>query len=135
MCCISQILRVAYHNITTKSDSGSHNILGHIYWWGVISEFHSRTRSIKVMQYVQPILLFLYYSYVKSHLDNDSCLHIYKTIRVICNTPGQTPCVQKGAPNGQSCGVTTASGSLVCCSHLKICSIPKILYGGPSYVD
>ena len=29
-------------------------------------------------------------SYVKSHLDNDSCLPIYKTIPAICNTPHKT---------------------------------------------
>ncbi len=39
---------------------------------------------------VRPILLFLSYSYVKSHLDNDSRLPIYKTIPEICNTPRQT---------------------------------------------
>ena len=39
---------------------------------------------------VRLILLFLLYSYVKSHLDNDSCLPIYKTIPAICNTPHQT---------------------------------------------
>ena len=33
--------------------------------------------------YVRLILLFLIYSYVKSHLDNDSCLPIYKTITAI----------------------------------------------------
>jgi len=40
--------------------------------------------------YVRLILIFLLYSYVKSHLDNDSCLPIYKTITAICNTSHQT---------------------------------------------
>ena len=30
---------------------------------------------------------------------------------------------------------STASVSLFCCSRPKTCSIPKFLYGGPSYVD
>ncbi len=37
---------------------------------------------------------FLLHSYVKSHLDNDSCLPIYKTIPAICKTPCQTQCVR-----------------------------------------
>ncbi len=44
--------------------------------------------------YVGQILLFLFYSYLKSHFDNDSCLPIYKTIPAICNTPRQTHCVR-----------------------------------------
>jgi hypothetical protein len=36
---------------------------------------------------------FAPYSYVKSHLGNDSCLPIYKTNPAICNTPHQTHCV------------------------------------------
>jgi hypothetical protein len=31
---------------------------------------------------------------MKSHLDNDSFLSIYKTVLVICNTPRQTHCVR-----------------------------------------
>ena len=31
---------------------------------------------------------------MKSHLDNDSCLPIYKTIPAISNTPRQTHCVR-----------------------------------------
>ncbi len=48
----------------------------------------------KISSYVLRILLFLFYSYVKSHVDNDSCLPNYKTIPAICNTPPQTHCVQ-----------------------------------------
>ena len=44
--------------------------------------------------YVRPILLFLFYSYVKCRLDNDSCLPIYKMIPAICNTPRQTNSVR-----------------------------------------
>jgi hypothetical protein len=33
------------------------------------------------------------YSYVRSHLGNDSCLPIYKTNPAICDTPHQTHCV------------------------------------------
>ena len=43
--------------------------------------------------YVRRIHLFLFYSYVKSHLDNDIWIPIYKTIQAICNTPRQTQCV------------------------------------------
>ena len=42
------------------------------------------------------ILLFLFYSYVKSHLDNDSCLPIYKTIPAICNTPHKNSALRHG---------------------------------------
>ncbi len=58
---------------------------------------YRKTRSVSNTQqsrdffsYVQPILLFFTYSYVKSHLDNDSCLPICKTIPAISNTPSQT---------------------------------------------
>ncbi len=60
---------------------------------------YRRTRSVSNTQckqsrefllYVRPILLFLPYSYVKSHLDNDSCLPICKTIPAISNTPRQS---------------------------------------------
>jgi hypothetical protein len=44
----------------------------------------------KISSYVRRILLFLFYSYRKSHLDNNSCLPIYKTIPAICNTPHKT---------------------------------------------
>ena len=46
------------------------------------------------VSYVRRILLFLFYSYVKSHLDNDIWIPIYKTISAICNTPRQTQCVR-----------------------------------------
>jgi hypothetical protein len=36
---------------------------------------------------------FVSYSYVMSHLGNDSCLPIYKTNLTICDTPHQTHCV------------------------------------------
>ncbi len=45
--------------------------------------------------YIFPPVPFLSYSYVKSHLNNDSCLPIYKTIPAICDTPHQTQSVQK----------------------------------------
>jgi hypothetical protein len=47
----------------------------------------------KARTYVRRILLFLFYSYVKSHLDNDIWIPIYKTIPAICNTPRQTQCI------------------------------------------
>jgi len=47
----------------------------------------------KGVSYILPHFPFRSYSYVKSHLDNDSCLPIYKMIPVICNTPCQTQCV------------------------------------------
>ena len=37
---------------------------------------------------------FLFYSYVKSHLDNDIWIPIYKTIPAICNTQRQTQYVR-----------------------------------------
>ena len=48
----------------------------------------------KISSYVQGILLFLFYSYVKSHLNNDIWIPIYKMIPAICNTPRQTQCIQ-----------------------------------------
>jgi hypothetical protein len=71
--------------------------------------------------YVQRILVFLFYSYVKSRLDNDSCLPIYKTIPVICNTPRQTQCVRNSifplfvmviTCCGPSCGLWLCAGAL-----------------------
>ena len=75
----------------------------------------------KIVSYVQQIFLFLFYSYAKSHLDNDSCLPIYKTITVICNTPRQTQCVRNSiflhfvmviACCGPSCGLWLCVGAL-----------------------
>ena len=40
------------------------------------------------------MLLFLFYSYVKSQFDNDSRIPMYKTILAICDTPRHTQCVQ-----------------------------------------
>ena len=37
---------------------------------------------------------FYFFSYVKSHLNNDIWIPIYKTIPAICNTPHQTQCIQ-----------------------------------------
>ena len=56
---------------------------------------HHRLRPTceKILSYIQRILLFLLYSYVKSHFDNDSCLPIYKTIPAICNILRQTQCI------------------------------------------
>ncbi len=51
---------------------------------------HSISNHENFLSYVRPILLFLSYSYVESHLDDDSCLPICKTIPVISNTPHQT---------------------------------------------
>jgi len=48
----------------------------------------------RTLSYIQRILLFLFYSYVKSHLDNHVWIPIYKTIPAICNTPRQTQCLQ-----------------------------------------
>ncbi len=58
---------------------------------------------------------FTAYSYVKSlHVDNDSCLPIYKMIPAICNTPCQTHCIRNSiflhfvmviACCGPSCGL------------------------------
>jgi hypothetical protein len=50
-------------------------------------------RIARIFLYVRLILLFLPYSYVKSHLDDDSCLPIYKTNPAICDTPHQTHCI------------------------------------------
>jgi hypothetical protein len=37
---------------------------------------------------------FATYSYVRSHVGNDSCLPIYKTnLVILCDTPHQTHCV------------------------------------------
>jgi hypothetical protein len=65
---------------------------------------------------------FLLYSYVKSHVDNDSCLPIYKTIPAICNTPRQTQCVRNSifphfvmviTCRGPSCGLWLCVGALI----------------------
>jgi hypothetical protein len=50
--------------------------------------------SKKIVPCVRQILLFLFYSYVKSHLDNHIWIPIYKTIPEICNTLRQTQCVR-----------------------------------------
>ncbi len=80
----------------------------------------------KISSYVQRILLFLFYSYVKSHLDNDSCLPIYKMIPAICNTPRQIHCVRNSiflhfimviTCCGPSCGLWLCVAALTL-SHL-----------------
>ena len=40
------------------------------------------------------VLLFLFYSYLKIHVDNDSCLPNCKRNLAICNTLRQTHCVR-----------------------------------------
>ncbi len=54
--------------------------------------------------------LFLTYSYVKSHLDNDSCLPIYKTIPAIIIYPIPVPYVQ----NVRDKVITLHSAALTC---------------------
>ena len=51
-------------------------------------------QSRDFLSYIRPILLFFSYSYMKIHLDNDSCLSICKTIPAISNTPRQTHSVR-----------------------------------------
>ena len=40
------------------------------------------------------MLLFLFYSYVKSHLNNNIWIHIYNTTPVLCNILHQTQCIR-----------------------------------------